>query len=156
MAQVLTVHVDHNPFLDGRMPTIVRLDWTSDSSGNVSKAIAATYAAAQLSAAGGNISVVQPIKIRGELAMIEVIPGVNGDLTTNLPTASYSITLLDKYGYDIAAGFLSSNSHSVATQQIPQNKFPQVDSELTLTIANAGSGAQGRIIIHFKESENRP
>lgn len=156
MAQNLTVHVDHNPYLDGRMPAIVTLDWTSDSSGNVSKAIAATYAAAQLLASGNNPSVVQPIKIRGELAMVEVIPGANGDKTTNLPTAAYSITLLDKYGYDVTAGFLASNSGTVAENHVPQNKFPQIDSELTLTIASAGSGGKGRIIIHFKESENRP
>ena len=154
MAQAMTVTVRHNPFLDGRMPEIIYCDWTSASAGTVSSPIAATYAAAQLSASGNNPSVVQPVKIRGELALIEIAPGLNGDRATNLPT-SYALTILDDYGRDITGGVFGAASASVAEAQIPQRVI-QIDSELTVTITGAGSGTKGRIIIHLKESENRP
>jgi hypothetical protein len=156
MGQSLTVTVNHNPFLDGRMPEIIILDWVCDSGAAVSKKIAATYSAAQLAATGNNPSVAQPVKIRGEIALIETVPGLNGDLSTSKPTSAYSMTLLDDYGRDVAGGVFATCSITVAEAQIPQ-KTIQIDSELTLTISGTGGDAKkGRVIIHLKESENRP
>jgi hypothetical protein len=154
MAQNLVVTAKHNPFMDGRMPLILILDWTSAANGTVSLGVAATYAAAQLAASGNNPSVVQPVKVRGELALIETIPGLHGDRATNLPT-SYALTILDDYGRDITGGVFGAASASIAEAQIPQRVI-QIDSELTVTITGAGSGTNGRTILHFKESENRP
>ena len=154
MAQALVVTAKHNPFLDGRMPEILILDWTSAADGTVSIKVAQTIAAAQLLASGNNPSVVQPVKIRGEIALIETVPGANGDRATSLPS-SYALTILDDYGRDVTGGMFAACSATVAEAQIPQ-KTIQIDSELTVTITGAGSGTKGRILVHLKESENRP
>jgi hypothetical protein len=155
MAQKLVVTVNHNPFLDGRMPEIVILDWTADASGNVALPVASTYAKQLLAAAGNNPSVVQPVKVRGELALIETIPGALGVPATNPPTAAYNATITDKYACDITQGVLTGISDSAAQQFLPKPTI-QIDSELTLNISGAGANRQGRIICHLKESENRP
>jgi hypothetical protein len=150
----LTVTANHNPFLDGRAPTQIVLDWIAAVDGTVSTAMCATYAAKNLSDAGGNTSALQPAKVRGIIQSIQTAPGLNGDLTTSLPTA-YDLTLLDKYGYDVAETKLMGRSAAVSENvEYPHKKV--IDSELTVTIANAGNGTKGRIIINLSESEDRP
>jgi hypothetical protein len=145
----LTVTVQKNPFMDGSVGGnfSIILDWTATSGGAVSQAIASTYSAAQ---ALLNPVCPQPAKILGVLRSIEMIPGANGDLSTNAPSGSYTATFLDKYGFDVAAAGITGTSASAATKYVVANKVI-VDSELTLTIGSAGNGKQGRIIMEFDE-----
>ena len=156
MAQSIVVTADENPFLDGRTPVKITVDWVSATGGTVSLGIAAALAAANLAASGKNPASIQPSKIRGDLRMIETIPGASGDKTTLLPT-SYGLSLLDAYGLNVAAqvGTLTGRSASIAEAVLATKEVP-VDSELTFTIASAGDGKAGRAILHFKESEDRP
>jgi hypothetical protein len=151
----MTVHVDHNPFLDGRSPARITIDWVSHTDGAVSLGICSTFSAANLSAAGGNVAAIQPVKMRGVLHKVETIPGLNGDKGTSLPTDQYDITLLDSYGLDIADGTLANRSGSLAEEVVYSQKMI-LDTELTLAVANAGSGLKGRIILDLLESEGRP
>ena len=154
MPQSLTVAVNHNPFLDGRAPAQIILDWVSATGGTVSLALCSTYAAANLAASGNNNAALQPAKVRGIIQSIQTAPGLNGDLTTSLPTA-YDLTLLDKYGYDVAEAKLMGRSAAVSENvEYPHKKV--IDTELTVTIANAGDTKKGRIIITLSESEDRP
>ena len=155
MAQSLVVTVNHNPYLDGRDPANIVLDWVSAGDGTVSLPISITLAAANLAAAGGNTAVLQPTKLRGVLHKIETIPGLKGDKATDTPTALYDITLLDAYGLDVADGTIINRSATVAEVVVYSQKYI-LDTELTLTIANAGDTKKGRIIIDLLESENRP
>jgi hypothetical protein len=82
---------------------------------------------------------------------VEPIPGASGDLTTNLPTNGYNITLLDKYGYDIFAGVCVNSSGTVAQKSVVGSGKVIIHSELTLVISNAGAGGQGRIVLEFEE-----
>lgn len=142
----LTVTVNGNPFLDGQHDRAqIICDWTSDASaGTVALAIASTYAAAQLAKSP---SYPQPKRIVGRIALIETIPGANGDKTTTCPTDQYDITLLDAYGYDVADGTLANRSGSVAEAVVYEEPLT-IDSDLTLTIASAGNSKTGRLIIY--------
>lgn len=125
--------------------TIV-LDWLSDdAAGNLSKDIAATYAAAQ---AALSSYLTQPDKITGYIVGIETIPGENGDLATDLPDDVYDITLDDPYDCDVAGGSLANRSGTVAQNVVPSAPMP-VDSEITVEISNAGNAKRGRIILHI-------
>lgn len=149
MAQSLTVTVDGNPFLDGGEPARVILDWVSAGAGTVSLAIASTYATAV--AARGGLGGPRPSKIRGKITKIETAPGLNGGLVTALPTDLYDVTILDAYGADVLDGVGANRSGTIA--QIVTADFPvPVDSELTLTIANAGDTMKGRIILHLDQA----
>ena len=151
----LTVTVHHNPFLDGRAPARIILDWLATDGGAVSLRVCSTLSTANLSLAGGNMAAIQPSKIRGILEKIETVPGLLGDLTTTLPTALYDITLLDAYGNDVADTTLMNRSGTVAEVVLYSHKYI-MDTDLTLTIANAGNATTGRIIIDLLESEDRP
>ncbi len=155
MAASMTVHVDHNPFLDGRGPARIILDWIAHTDGSASLGVCSTLSAANLSAAGGNSAALQLVKIRGVLEKIETSPGLNGDRATSLPTDLYDITLLDAYGNDVADTTLMNRSGTAAEVVLYSHKYI-LDSELTLTIANAGSGLKGRVVIDLLESEDRP
>ncbi len=146
MAQALTVTVDGNPFLDGSEAAKVTLDWVSANAGTVSLGIASTFAAAV--AAKGGLGGPLPSKIRGKILAIETAPGLNGDLTTALPTANYDITILDSYSLDVLDGVGANRSGTAAEAVYPNDPIP-VDSELTLTIANAGDTKKGRIVLHL-------
>jgi hypothetical protein len=151
MAQGLTVKVENNPFMDGTEPFKIILDWKANAStGAVSIPIASTYTTqnALLSAAP-----VSPNKIRGGLLATEFIPGLNGDLATTRPTNAYDVTILDKYGLDILGGNGADRSGTVADKCEPASTTIAVDSELTLTIANAGNDNTGRIIMNFMAFE---
>ena len=150
MAQDLTVTAQKNPFLDGAVggSFSITLDWQSDASGNVSIAICSTYSTAQRIS---NPASPAPTKILGVIRSIEAIPGLNGDLATTLPTDQYGITLLDQYGYDVTDGMTVHCSGTVSTKQYPARKII-IDSELTLTIVNAGSTKTGRILVEFEDT----
>ena len=114
--------------------TQLTLDWTSDASGNVSQDIGIAY---------GDVRCV-----RGGLVGVETIPGILGDLTTDLPTNLYDITLLNPYSLDIVAGVLADRSGTVAEQVLPTKTIPNIQ-DIALTIANAGAAKSGRIILYF-------
>ena len=145
----LTVTAQKNPSLDGSVGGnfSVTLDWLSTDGGAVSLAICSTYSAAQLAA---NPFSFQPAKILGVIRSIETIPGLLGAPATNPPTDLYDITLLDKYSLDIAGGQLADRSATVAQKVVPASKII-IDSEITLTIANAGNAKNGRIIMEFED-----
>lgn len=145
MAATLTVKVEGNPFMDGCQSFKVIGDWVSHTDGVVAIAIASTYAAQKPYGDFGPL----PSKIRGVLRSIETIPGANGDLTTDLPTDAYDVTLPDNYSYDVAGGNLANRSGTVAQKVVPTEEII-IDSDLTLTIAAAGSANQGRIIMEFE------
>ena len=105
-------------------------DWVSDSSGDVS---------------GVGVSP----KLSGYIVGIETIPGLNGNLTDNLPTDQYDITLDDPYDYDLAGGSLANRSASVAEKRVPSQPIP-IDSEITLEISAAGNAKKGRILVYIK------
>jgi len=131
-----------NEFGDMSDPNKVILDWLSTDLGVVSIAICSTYITAQ------GVFKPHPKKLQGFLRSIETIPGLLGDKTTTVPTTLYDITLLDPYGYDISGGILADRSASVAEKEVPTEDL-YIDSELTLTIANAGNAKTGRIILEI-------
>lgn len=142
----LTVTVNGNPYLDGhRDRAQIICDWTSDASaGTVAIAIASTYTAAQIAYGGMRPN---PKRITGNIRLVETIPGLLGDKTTTCPTDNYDITLPDAYGFDVMEGGLANRSSSVA-QIVSFEAAPlPIDSDLTLTIANAGNSKTGRVII---------
>ena len=142
--QALTVTVEGNPFLDATIDTAkIILDWSSAAAGTVSLDICSTFATAQAVYSGGRVA---PKKMKGYLRSIETAPGLSGNLTDNLPTANYDITLLDSYSYDVAGGNLNDRSGTAAESVVPSSPI-FIDDEITLTIANAGDGTKGRIIM---------
>jgi hypothetical protein len=147
MAGTVTVTSMSNPYANDGINKII-IDWLSTAGGAASGAICSLFSAAQLAKFG--YSTPQPSKIQGKLIKIETIPGLNGDLTTTLPTAAYDLTLLDSYGNDIASGYAKDRSGTVVEQFIPVQPVV-VDDEITLTIADAGATTTGRVILHFKK-----
>ena len=141
----MTVTLEGNPFLDGcEDQARIIIDWIAHTNGAVALGIKSTKNTAE-AALGGTRIVLS--KIRGILKSIETAPGLNGDLTTSLPTA-YDLTILDQYGLDIVAGSCMGRSASVAEKVSPTGSEITVDAtELTITIASAGSGKKGRIIL---------
>lgn len=111
------------------------LDWTSDGSGAVDQSIT-------------NLIGV----LAGRVIAFETIPGENGDLSTDLPTALYDITIDDEYNTDIAAGALGDRSGTVGERVNPAVPIP-IWAPLTLKIANAGVSKKGRLIIVVSEKE---
>lgn len=148
MAATLTVKVEGNPFMDGEQAFKVILDWVSHTDGVVALAIASTYATSKPFGDFGPLTK----KIRGKLKSVETAPGYLGDLTTNCPTA-YTLTILDKYSLDILGGNGTARSASAAQKLVPTEDL-YIDSELTLTIASAGSGLKGRIIMDFEKYDS--
>ena len=146
MAASMTVDAQHNPFMDGVSPLRLVIDWISHTDGVVSLPIAATFAAAQ---ALKFATPPAPTKVRGVFRSCETIPGLNGDKVTATPTNLYDLTILDAYGYDILMAGGVDRSATVADKVVASVSKLVVDSELTITIANAGSGLKGRIILEF-------
>ena len=119
--------------------TVITVDCTATAGGAVSGSLAALYAAT--SASNPQITA-----IVGKIKSIETIPGASGDKTTSLPTPLYDLVLTDSYGLDVSATNLGNRSGTVAEKIVPVSDIP-VNSELTLTGANCGSGSKFRIII---------
>lgn len=108
------------------------IDWKCDASGNVS-----AYLDTDLSLS----------LLTGEIAFIETAPGENGDLTTDLPTNLYDITLLDDSEYDWAGGILANRSGTAAEKVIPASTLVVIQQRIKLVVANAGNAKRGRLII---------
>lgn len=129
---MLTVSKFRSP--DGQIVRLT-LDWTSDAGGVVLAAIGATL---------GDIRAV-----RGLLSRVETIPGLEGDLTTNLPNDQYDIALLTPYGADLVDGNCGNRSGIIAdTGPIFATPIPNID-EIRLNINNAGALRSGRINLYF-------
>ena len=90
-------------------------------------------------------------EVGGKVIALETVPGLNGDLTTQLPTNLYDITIDDEYATDIAAGALANRSGTVGERVNPSVAIP-VWGALTLMIAAAGITLAGRIIIVISEN----
>lgn len=148
MAESMTAKVEGNPFLDDTDDFRVICDWISGATGVVSQSIATAVQVAFLASHG--YAQPQASKIRSELVKVETIPGLNGNLTDNLPTALYDLTLLDAYGADVVDGALADRSGTAADIPLIPGTPIKVDSNLTVTIAAAGAGTKGRIILHFR------
>ena len=89
--------------------------------------------------------------LAGRVVAFETIPGLNGDLTTTLPTAAYDITIVDEYGTDVAAGALADRSGTAGERVNPSVAIP-IWGALTLKIAAAGDSKTGRLIIVVDET----
>jgi len=88
--------------------------------------------------------------IGGRIIALETVPGQNGDLTTDLPTNLYDLTIDDEYGTDVAAGVLADRSGTVGERVNPAVGIP-VWAPLTLKGALCGDSKQGRLIIVVSE-----
>lgn len=108
------------------------IDWKCDASGNVS-----AYLDTDLSLS----------LLTGEIAFVETAPGEGGDLTTDLPTNSYDITLVDDSGYDWLGGTLENRSVTVAEKVVPSSTLVVIQQRIKLVVANAGDAKRGRLII---------
>ena len=143
-AAVITVTIDNPLAIVGRGYSneyTVQVDWVSSDAGAGAGALATLWTAAKASW--------QPAltRLRGFIRSIETAPGLNGDLTTSLPT-SYGVTLLDEYGYDVAGGGLAARSAAVAEKIVPSEAI-WIDSEITFTLTGAGNALKGRMLIHM-------
>jgi len=147
MAQALTVTVlEGNPMLDvfaGGIvqhvePLCIKLDWTSDSSGDCSKDIASTYAAANL------LNGPKPTKLRGYLIKVVTDPAASSDD----PTALYDVYLKDPGAIDVALGGLVDRSASANEQWVPTTTV-WIDSEITLVVDNAGDSNKGAVYLYM-------
>lgn len=126
---------------------IITLDWTSTDGGAVSLDIIDTWNTA-VTALGYHYPYVNQIK--GKLYKIETSPGTEGAPATNPPTDGYDVTLLDAYSVDLTDGNLANLSNTAAAVLVFDTPVP-VDSEVTLTIANAGDANNGRILLTLVE-----
>ena len=90
-------------------------------------------------------------EVGGRVIAFETVPGLNGDLTTQLPTNLYDVTIEDAYATDIAAGALADRSGTVGERVNPSVAIP-VWGALTLVIAAAGVTEAGRIIIVISDN----
>lgn len=147
MAGTVTVTISNPQAIAGsgyHENVVVTADWVASGGGAANGALATIWTAAKQSW--------QPTltKIRGFVRKIETAPGLNGDLATALPTASYDITLVDAYGADIADGGLANRSGTVGEIKVPDQPI-YVDSELTLNVSAAGDTKKGRIIIYLSD-----
>ncbi len=88
--------------------------------------------------------------VTGFIRSIETIPGQNGDLTTDLPTALYDAVLNDGYSVDMANGELVDRSGTVG-EIINAAVDLYVSATLTLVVSNAGNAKRGRVILFITE-----
>jgi len=147
MAGTLTVN-SSDLYLEGnkKTPTEIRLDWVSDSAGDVSVDIASTYAAAL---AVSHPRLRRPSNVNGSIFAFLTIPGENGDLATALPTNLHNITLEDPYGCDLAGSLLLNRSGTVAEKEHTSGIQIPVNSEITFKVSDAGDTKKGRIYIYL-------
>lgn len=88
--------------------------------------------------------------ITGTLEFIETAPGENGDLTTDLPTASYDVYLKDAYGFDWAEAGVDDRSGTAAEKYVPTTPPMLIGQDMQLVIDNAGDAKRGRVLIGVK------
>ncbi len=146
MAASMTVKMTNPEARDG--DNKITIDWIAHTDGSLAIAIASQYSTTEL--AKGYPGCAQPSKLVGRIQRVLTAPGLNGDLATSLPTAAYDITLIGPHGSDLAAGNLKDRSGTLAESWTP-NPPTILNGDITLTIANAGNGTKGRIIIYMTE-----
>ena len=111
---------------DDRKITKIIETWTSDGSGDATVTLA---------------------DYKGfEMVAVQTVPGANGDLTTDCPTADYDITCLDSFAFDWFYSEGINRSATIAEAFCKNGSIPFPDSA-TLTIANAGAAKQGIVNI---------
>lgn len=88
--------------------------------------------------------------ITGTIEFILTAPGENGDLTTDLPTASYDLYIKDVHGFDWLGTALENRSGTVAEKVVPSPVPIVIAQQLRLVVDNAGNAKRGRIIIGVK------
>jgi len=90
------------------------------------------------------------------LAAVETVPGLDGDLTTTLPT-SYDVLINDEYGHNLAAGETTNNlagrSASVA-EIIYSNPMVPILGELSIVISSAGNAKTGLILLFLERKSH--
>jgi len=104
------------------------------------------FSEAWTSDGSGDATAVLPDFSGYELVAVQTVPGEDGDLATDLPTADYDVTLIDAYGMDWFDDEGIDRSGTVAEIFCQVKRIPFPDSA-TLTIANAGSANQGLVNI---------
>jgi len=82
-----------------------------------------------------------------EIVAVQTVPGKNGDLATDLPTAAYDVTLIDAYSFDWFYSEGIDRSGTVAEAFCKNGRIPFPDAPVILTIANAGATKQGIVNI---------
>lgn len=128
-----------NQFGDRGDDNKVVLTWLSETDGSLSKAVCSTFSTAQ---ALLGPSWPQPSKLMGYIRKIETNPGGTA------PDDNYDITLLDADGVDVAAGALGDRDTSTSEVVVPASPI-YINSEITLTIAAAGSNKNGVCTIYM-------
>lgn len=138
MAQDLTVAMS-NPFGDCKAgDNKITLTWQSAAAGTVSYGICTQFIATRSPPA------IRPTKIQGYIVKVDTNPD-----DTDAPTDNYDINLLNSDSIDVASGNLVNRDTANSEQWIPSDP-PYVDSELTLTIANAGDTKKGVVTIWMR------
>lgn len=137
-AGTLTVAMS-NQFGDRKDDNKVELTWLSETTGALSKAVCSTFSTAQAALCP---TWPQPKKLTGYIRKIATNPGA----TT--PDDNYDITLLDADGIDVAGGALTDRDASTSEVVVPASLI-YIDSEITLTIAGAGSNKNGVCTIYL-------
>lgn len=138
MAQDLTVSMS-NPYGDCKAgDNKITLTWQSAADGSVSYGICTQFNATRY------WPDIQPAKLKGYIVKVDTNPD-----DTDAPTDDYDITLLNSDSIDVASGNLANRDTANSEQWIPSDP-PYVDSELTLTIANAGDTKKGVVTIWTK------
>jgi hypothetical protein len=112
------------------------IDWVADAGG------AGPFDIAGLIDGSGS-------KLVGVIRQVETSPGTKGDKSTNLPSATYDVSILDELGAVIPVGTLTGRSITVAEAVLPAaGVIVPVASAATVTISSAaGSTKQGRVIV---------
>jgi len=139
MADGTLVVTMSNPFGDRSNDNLVTLTWMSETDGSLSKAVASTYTTAEIAA---KPHFPAPSKLTGYIRKIVTNPGATA------PTDNYDITLLDADGIDVAAGSLLDRDTTTSEAVVPAAPI-YIDSEITLTIANAGNNKLGVVKIYL-------
>lgn len=148
MAGTVTVDIDNPKYISEgykRFPCKITIDWISDGDGDATGNVAALFTASKKDYEPSLTA------IKGLVRSTQTIPGLNGDLTTALPSNAYDLTITDAYGEDILNGAGADRS-GTASQVILQGTLNRlIDSELAIAISNAGDTKKGRIIIILGE-----
>ena len=134
-----TVTVSEQKFL-GTADRPIRkyvFSWTSDASGDVSGTVSTYF-------------------ISGTIVKAVFVPGSGGVA----PTANYDVTLLDEQGADVLGGQGANRSATLPEAAAPGVLLcdgtvvgvapMQVDNQLELRVANAGSAKQGSLRLYVR------
>lgn len=90
---------------------------------------------------------VTPFKVDGLVIMMVTVPD-----ESNPPTDNYDITITDEDGRDVLGGN-GANRDAVAIEDVQPARNPAAvsNTKLTLNVANAGAGGQGRTLLYIRK-----